>query len=156
MKHKTILVQLKFKLPGFSRNRTPESSRDQYHARDLSYLESNAVYMSKVFEKVKNYLEEKRPYLYGTVSLGELSQKIYANRTHVSKAVNKYAGMNYSAFINSYRVKHAAELISKDPRMKMEEVAKLSGFNTLPSFNAAFKSVMNERPSEYQAKVHRK
>ena len=73
-----------------------------------------------------------------------------------AKAVNKYAGMNYSAFINSYRVKHAAELISKDPRMKMEEVAKLSGFNTLPSFNAAFKSVMNERPSEYQAKVHRK
>ena len=39
---------------------------------------------------------------------------------------------------------------------EMEEVAKLSGFNTLPSFNAAFKSVMNERPSEYQAKVQKR
>ena len=40
--------------------------------------------------------------------------------------------------------------------MKMEEVARLSGFNTIPTFNTAFKTVMNERPSEYQAKVHRK
>ena len=64
--------------------------------------------------------------------------------------------MNYSTFVNTYRVKHAADLIAKDPRMKMEEVAKLSGFNTIPTFNSAFKAIMNERPSEYQAKVHRK
>ena len=38
----------------------------------------------------------------------------------------------------------------------MEEVAKLSGFNTIPTFNSAFKAIMNERPSEYQAKVQKR
>lgn len=153
MKHKTILDQLKLKLPGFTRKRTPAYPRSHYHARDLSYLQDGDAYMNRLYDKAKTYMEEKRPYLYGTFSIGELSQKIYANRTHVSKAVNSLSGMNYSTFVNSYRVKYAAELISKDPRMKMEEVAKLSGFNTIATFNSAFKAIMNERPSEYQAKV---
>ncbi|MGM9784337.1 MAG: helix-turn-helix domain-containing protein [Candidatus Cryptobacteroides sp.] len=112
--------------------------------------------MNRLFEKVKVFMENNNPYLYGSFSIGELSQKIYANRTHVSKAINRLAGMNYSTFVNTYRVKHAADLIAKDPRMKMEEVAKLSGFNTIPTFNSAFKAIMNERPSEYQAKVQKR
>ena len=153
MKHRTILDQLKLKLPGFSRKRTPKIPDWEYRPRDLSYLDDNKDHLDKVFTRVTNYLEEKQPYLYGSVSVGELSQKIFANRTQVSKAVNRLSGKNFSTFVNTYRVRHAAELISKDPRMKMEEVARLSGFNTLPTFNAAFKSIMNERPSEYQAKV---
>ena len=156
MKHKTIFDQLKLKLPGFSKRRTPAHPSARYHSRDLSYLEYNTENMNRLFEKVKVFMENNNPYLYGSFSIGELSQKIYANRTHVSKAINRLAGMNYSTFVNTYRVKHAADLIAKDPRMKMEEVAKLSGFNTIPTFNSAFKAIMNERPSEYQAKVQKR
>ena len=43
--------------------------------------------------------------------------------------------------------------MKKDPYMKVEEVAKFSGFNTLPTFNSAFKMIMRQRPSEYMGDV---
>ena len=152
MKKNTILDQLWLKLPGLSKRKGSERPL----GRDLSYLNDEEELTRILYHRITCFMEEKRPFLYGDFSIGELSKKMFASQARISRAIKRYSQMNFRGFVNSYRVKYASNLISKDPRMKMEEVARLSGFNTIPTFNTAFKTVMNERPSEYQAKVHRK
>ena len=78
---------------------------------------------------------------------------LFCSRSVLSKTINICSGHNFRWLVNYYRIIYAAALMKKDPYMKIEEVAKLSGFNTLPTFNSAFKLMMKERPSEYMARV---
>jgi len=122
---------------------------------DLSYLEDEEPKMRKLYSRVLTLMEEKKPYLDGNFSIGQLSRTLFCNRAFVSKTINLCSGHNFRWLINSYRVRYAAQLMRDDPMMKIEEVARLSGFNTLPTFNSAFKMNMKERPSEYLTKIRR-
>ena len=120
---------------------------------DLSYIEDNAPHMTKLYSKVLGLMEEKRPWLDGDFCVGQLAKRLFCSRSVLSKTINICSGHNFRWLVNYYRIIYAAALMKKDPYMKIEEVAKLSGFNTLPTFNSAFKLMMKERPSEYMARV---
>lgn len=129
------------------------SHRRAVSPRDLSYIPDEEPVLRRLYDRIVVYMDDKTPYLDGDFSIGDLSRHMFTNKVRVSKTVNHCYGKNFRSFINEYRIRYAADLIKKDPRMKMEEVARLSGFNTMPTFNAAFKNFMHERPSEYQARV---
>lgn len=122
---------------------------------DLSYLVEDGQRMSKLYSRVIDLMEEKRPYLDGNFCAGQLAKRLFCNRTYLSRTINICSGHNFRWLVNYYRVIYASGLMQKDPFMKVEEVAKLSGFNTLPTFNSAFKFVMKERPSEYMGRFRR-
>ncbi|MBR6457147.1 MAG: AraC family transcriptional regulator, partial [Bacteroidales bacterium] len=121
----------------------------------LSYLEDNAPHMAKLYSRVLGLMEEKKPWLDGDFCVGQLAKRLFCNRSFLSRTINICSGHNFRWLVNYYRIVYAAELMKKDPHMKVEEVAKMSGFNTLPTFNYAFKLLMKERPSEFLAKVRR-
>ncbi len=117
--------------------------------RDISYLKDDKLEMKLLFRKVEKVMSEKRPYLESDFSMDDLSKLVFVNRSFLSKTINKISHMNFRTYINSYRIKYAASLIKKDPRMRFRDVAYMSGFNSLPTFNSAFKDVMSMRPSDY-------
>ena len=97
-------------------------------------------------------MEEKKPWLDGDFCVGQLAKRLFCNRAFLSKTINICSGHNFRWLVNYYRVLYASSLMKDDPYLKIEEVAKMSGFNTLPTFNSAFKYVMKERPSEYMGR----
>lgn len=123
---------------------------------DLSYLEDHAPAMTKLYERALALMEEKRPWLDGDFCVGHLAKRLFCNRAFLSRSINICSGHNFRWLVNYYRILYASDLMRKDPHMKVEEVAKLSGFNTLPTFNYSFKLLMKERPSEYQARIRSK
>ena len=61
----------------------------------------------------------------------------------VSLVINKVFAKNFSEFINAYRIKEAQALLKDKSyaHIKISNVAYDSGFNSLSSFNIAFKKV---------------
>ena len=120
---------------------------------DYSYLEDTAPQMTKLYSRVLALMDEKKPWLDGDFCIGQLAKRLFCNRSFLSRTINICSGRNFRWLVNYYRIVYASDLMRKDPHMKIEEVAKLSGFNTLPTFNYSFKLMMKERPSEYMARV---
>ena len=59
-------------------------------------------------------------------------------------------GMNYSKWLNMIRLEKASELLAQEGR-SLTEVAMLSGFQSIPSFNRVFREEKGMAPGEYRA-----
>jgi AraC-like DNA-binding protein len=69
--------------------------------------------------------------------------------------VNEYKQQNFSDYINSYRVKHAMNLLA-DPALKEKTILWIlfeAGFNSKSSFNTIFKKVAGCTPAEYRKTI---
>lgn len=102
-----------------------------------------------LFNRIKEYMELKRPYLNPNYSLEDMSKAMFTNSGYISRIINSCTGSNFSQFVNGYRVRHAMELYKKDTSLRMTELAQLSGFNTKVTFNMAFKLVTGETPGQW-------
>ena len=59
-------------------------------------------------------------------------------------------GMNYSKWLNTIRLEKASELLAEGGRT-LTEIAMLSGFQSIPSFNRVFREEKGMAPGEYRA-----
>ena len=58
--------------------------------------------------------------------------------------------MNYSKWLNAVRVEKAVSLLPEDS-LSLTEIAMLSGFKSIPSFNRVFREEKGMAPGEYRA-----
>ena len=105
--------------------------------------------MTRLYERVVSLMEQKHPFLDEEFSLDDLAGAVYTNRGYLSRTINVLSGRNFSQFVNYFRVRYGVELIRKDPRLRLVNVAQMCGFHSSPSFNAAFKVNMGETPSAF-------
>jgi len=78
-------------------------------------------------------------YLDKDLTIWELASKLGTNRTYVSQIINNEHGQNFSAFVNSYRISHAENLLESNPKLSPAEIAEMSGFGCLKSWKRAKK-----------------
>ena len=109
--------------------------------------------MSRLYARVVTVMEQKRPFLAGGFSLDDLASAVFTNRGYLSRAINILSGRNFSQFVNYFRVRYGADLIRKDPNVRLISVAQMCGFRSSQSFDAAFKVNMGETPSKYQERI---
>ena len=105
--------------------------------------------MTRLYERVVSLMEQKLPFLDEEFSLDDLAGAVFTNRGYLSRTINVLSGRNFSQFVNYFRVRYGVELIRKDPRLRLINVAQMCGFHSSPSFNAAFKVNMGETPSAF-------
>ena len=106
-------------------------------------------HMQAIYNKVLKIMKDKKPFLKGKFSLDELAEAVYTNKMYLSKAINYFSGRNFCQFANYYRIMHAAEIMKRDRKLKMPEIALMCGFHSVVSFNMAFKLYMNMTPGAY-------
>lgn len=107
-----------------------------------------------LYDRVETYMKDHQPYLEDGFSLTELAAMMYTNKSYLSRTINRYSGYNFCQYVNKYRVEYAKEMMQKDRRIKILELAMASGFHSVASFNMAFKLHTNDTPSEYMRTVH--
>ena len=138
-------------------------SKDQEHSlrriitcdmNDISISEGReSPAMNELYGRIIKLMESSKPYLREDYSLQDLAGSVYSNKTYLSKTINLMSGKNFRQFINSYRVLHSVELIKRNPKMRVEELAVMSGFHSSVTYNMAFKANMQETPGEYAQKL---
>lgn len=109
--------------------------------------------MSRLYTRVVTVMEQQRPFLDENFSLDDLAGAVFTNRGYLSRTINILSGRNFSQFVNHFRVTYAAELLRKDPNLRLISVAQMCGFHSSPTFNTAFKVYMGETPSSYQERL---
>jgi len=111
--------------------------------------------IDQVFGAVKKLLEEKELYRDPDLTLGTVSKTLRVSPQKISLAVNSRSGSNFNGFINQYRVRKAQALL-RDEKARAQTIASIAfeaGFNSLTSFNTAFKKELQETPSAYRKGV---
>ena len=85
--------------------------------------------------------------------MDELKEKILGTNTrYISAVVNVRFHMNYTSFINKYRIEEAMSILvdRRYQDLKMEDVSDMVGFANRQSFYASFYKIMNMTPREYR------
>lgn len=109
-------------------------------------------------EKLLRLMEEEQFFLDPNFRITILSGRLYTNRTYLSNLINTEFKMNFSDFINMYRVDYAKMLIEKDNQFKfsLNYFAEKSGFGSLSSFNRAFKQFEGITAGVYRQSLEKK
>ncbi len=84
------------------------------------------------------------------LSQGAMARMAGISRDYFSRIFKNVTGMNYSKWLNTIRLEKAAELLVQEGRT-LTEVAMLSGFQSIPSFNRVFREEKGMAPGEYRA-----
>ena len=99
--------------------------------------------MIKVTDYIKNNLTDD------SLTQSEMAKKAGISKDYFSRIFKEITGLNYNKWLNLIRVEKAAELMSNE-KMSLTEIAMLSGFQSISSFNRVFKEQKNMSPSEYR------
>ncbi|MDO5443678.1 MAG: AraC family transcriptional regulator [Bacteroidia bacterium] len=105
--------------------------------------------MDEMYARLERYMADEQPYLRDDLTLAELSRAMLTNKTYLSRTINQKSGRNYCTYINWYRINYSLKIIEKDTRVKVVELAVMSGFHSVASYNMAFRLFMGDTPSEY-------
>lgn len=84
------------------------------------------------------------------LSQGAMAEMAGISKDYFSRIFKNVTGMNYSKWLNTIRLEKASELLAQDGRT-LTEVAMLSGFQSIPSFNRVFREEKGMAPGEYRA-----
>ncbi|MEP1035390.1 helix-turn-helix transcriptional regulator [Ekhidna sp.] len=107
--------------------------------------------------RIERVMTEQKPYLSSDFSLSELSQLTSIPKHLLSRFFSENLNQSFTDFTNSFRVSKAKDLLidKKFRNHKIAFIAYECGFNSLSSFNAAFKKIVENSPSEYRKKLSR-
>ena len=115
-------------------------------ASDISRIDK--VY-KEIYERVVAYFENEKPFLDCELTINDLVKVLYSNKLYISRAISQFTGRNFCQFVNYYRIKYSTECFRANHDLKIHEMASMSGFNSIVSFNMAFRLYMGENPSDW-------
>ena len=83
------------------------------------------------------------------LSLDNLAEHVYLNRTYLSRAYKKITGENLSVFINNARINEAKKFL-KESNKKVQDISNSVGFGSVTYFIRTFKESTGMTPHEYR------
>ena len=115
-------------------------------ASDMSRIDE--VYKD-IYERVVAYFEREKPFLDCELTINDLVKVLYSNKLYISRAISQFTGRNFCQFVNYYRIKYSTECFKANHDLKIHELSSMSGFNSIVTFNMAFRLYMGENPSDW-------
>ena len=108
--------------------------------------------MDEMKEKILNIIVMQKKYKDKNYSAKRLAEDLGTNTRYISAVVNVRFHMNYTSFINKYRIEEAMSILvdKRYQDLTMEEVSDMVGFSNRQSFYASFYKIMNMTPREYR------
>ncbi len=152
-----LLVSIQFYLMGYFGLRHPEvfvGMEDGWSKPQKKYEKSTLTpeRADEYLKKLKTFMESEKPHLESDITLPALSKRLAISIHHLSQIVNDKLQQNFFEFVNSSRVEEAKKKID-DPanqNLNLAEIGFDVGFNSISSFNAAFKKHSGTTPSQYR------
>jgi len=102
--------------------------------------------------RLKHLMTTEKVYLDSSLTLPRLAQRLNVSLHLLSHEINSFYNQNFTEYINSFRIEESCRMLSSDiyDNLTIEGIAYDSGFNSLSTFNTAFKKKMNCTPSQFR------
>jgi AraC-like DNA-binding protein len=123
----------------------PEPAGDKYGPHRLSEAELLAY-----AAQVDACLRESGAHLQGSISLGELADRLPMSARDLSQTLNRHFRMSFFDYINQHRCEHAKRLLAGRPEATVADIQFECGFSSKSSFYAAFRKCTGMTPVEYR------
>lgn len=109
-------------------------------------------------QKIEDLMDEKQIYRHKDLRITDLAMMLGTNRTYLSQTINKEYGLNFSDFINRYRVQYAKKILGqksmKPYKTIIDEAMFSAGFSSESTFYRAFKSETGVSPKEWMHRLN--
>ncbi len=108
--------------------------------------------MDELEEKINNIIIIQKKYKDKDYSAKQLAEDLNTNTRYISAVVNVRFHMNYTSFVNKYRIQEAMSLLidKRYQDLNMEDISDMVGFSNRQSFYASFFRINNITPKEYK------
>ena len=110
----------------------------------------------QLYDRIVEYFEQEKPFLDNRLTINDVVRVVFSNKVYISRAISQFTGRNFCQFVNYYRISYSKECFRTNPDLKVSNLAELSGFNSVVSYNMAFRLFMNENPSDWCRKERQK
>ncbi|MBW8312103.1 MAG: helix-turn-helix domain-containing protein [Rhizobium sp.] len=118
---------------------------DKYGPHRLSDAELQAF-----AGQVDACLRESGAHLQGSISIGDLADRLPMSARDLSQTLNRHFRMSFFDYINRHRCEHAQRLLADRPAATVAEIQYECGFSSKSSFYAAFRKCTGMTPVEYR------
>ncbi len=111
--------------------------------------------MELLFARVRTLIVDEKQYKNPELTLKSLSATLNVSTQVLSMVINHKSENNFNAFVNHYRVEEAILLLN-NPNYKNHTISSIAfeaGFNSISSFNSAFKKQTNKTPQAYRNQI---
>lgn len=108
--------------------------------------------INAIGEKLIQVIDKEKVYRNQELSLSLLSEHVGVNPKELSQFINQQYNVNFSDFINKYRVEESMRIM-QDPtsqNLKLEAIAEIAGFSSRASFFSIFKKVTGQTPASFR------
>ncbi|MBR5656092.1 MAG: AraC family transcriptional regulator [Prevotella sp.] len=122
--------------------------------------EKEAAYRTLVSPKLMDELKEKildiiliqKKFKDKNYSAKKLAEDLGTNTRYISAVVNVRFHMNYTSFVNKYRIEEAMAILTdrRYQHLNMEEISDMVGFSNRQSFYASFFKLNGVTPRDYK------
>jgi AraC-like DNA-binding protein len=105
-----------------------------------------------ILNDLKSFLRSKsNPFLNPALTLVEVAKIIKVTPQQLSQVVNEKTNLNFTNYINSYRIEKAKEILSSLDFSKhtIDSIAEMAGFQSKSPFYMAFKKHTGLTPKEF-------
>jgi AraC-like DNA-binding protein len=135
-----LLMEFMLLLDEYRKELAPELNDEETYG----YTDDVMRRMMQVSDYIKNNLTAD------DLSQAAMAEMAGISRDYFSRIFKNVTGMNYSKWLNMIRMEKASELLAQEGRT-LTEIAMLSGFQSIPSFNRVFREEKGMAPGEYRA-----
>lgn len=88
---------------------------------------------------------------YEFISFSDAARFMNFSEAYFSRYFKKLSGMTFSQYLNVVKIEKAVEMLTSNPAIKTTDVMMHCGFNTIRSFNRAFKEITGYTPKTLPA-----
>jgi len=108
--------------------------------------------MDELKERILDVLVMQKKYKDRDYSAKQLAEDLGTNTRYISAVMNVRFHMNYTSFINKYRIEEAMSILvdKRYQDLSIEEVSDMVGFANRQSFYASFYKIMGVTPRDYR------
>ncbi|MCE7991306.1 MAG: AraC family transcriptional regulator [Roseivirga sp.] len=102
---------------------------------------------------IQELMLDQKFYKQEGLTIGQLAEKLNEQEYKLRSVINQEMGYrNFPAFVNSFRIEEAKELllINGKEKLTIQEIAFETGFNSIGPFNRAFKAETNMTPKAFR------
>lgn len=102
--------------------------------------------MDKMIDYIRKHLQEK-------VTLSDVAEHLGFSESYCSKYIKKKTNMNFLEYLNNERIEKAKQMLRLSDA-PVTEIAYITGFSSIQSFNRVFKSFCEVSPTEYRKRIY--
>lgn len=156
----SVLISSMLFILGFLANEQNQVVEDM-EGRDIeviSEIANEELPQGDFQSKLEKLFSDEKIYLNSELNIWEVASLLGTNRTYLSGFINKTYNVNFSAFVNRYRVDEAKNVLSLEEMDKysLEVIGEKCGFGSYNNFIRVFRDFEQMTPGRYRSQIRTK